>query len=119
MADKSTSLHHTDTKNGLCISLSFNNGSRWKLSATPIPLGFGKNECPQISSSDSRTVNTRELEEAIALAKERREKKMTLRVNGHSVELIVKNVENKMAHVREIEASYTFNKPKRKEGKRR
>lgn len=116
MIGKSTSLHQNT--NGLCVFLSFSSGKKWGLSATPILPGRD-NPCPQVSAGDSRFIYERELEEAIAQAKAHGEKTMTLRVNGHEVKLIAKNVEAKIRHAHELEASYPFNKPKKRRKKSR
>ena len=72
-----------------------------------------------MADGDSRTIYEGALEGAIADAKKLGKKTMTLSVNGHDVELIVKNVEGKMAHVRELEKSYPFHKPKKRRKKQR
>ncbi len=110
---KSKSLHCN--QQGQCFILAHDSGRRWKLSAAPIPLGDG---VVAIQQSCSIVLNEWDIQSAIALARGRGERFVSFSVGIHTVSFPVKNVEQKIKDVHDME-ELTPTMLKREKKKRR
>ncbi|MEK7558321.1 MAG: hypothetical protein AAB507_00665 [Patescibacteria group bacterium] len=95
MIGKQLSSSHHEVKNGISGTIEHGGGSVWKILARRA----GENGCPGLSRRDSATFREKDIRRKIQDAREKSERLISFKVNGHDVQFNAKNVEGKINEI--------------------